>query len=289
MIPNLHLQSPGMNLSEIEAHELNYDELSFLATMLAAMNDELSRNRTYNFRDIRGTYEGRGADIEKLKREGYVVEHQIGRGRGDLTYTVTPKGREAIGDTLKAGPGVGDIGDGMPHRYGADYVQRWFEGREDIAKSSSFVQPPVSLDKEALIDLIGWDTDGEPRVIVEVEGGMSKAEKEDHGMRDRRPGGHDYQSLLHDHDVMATTKARVETATPPEAVWVVRNKAVGRRIVGALADHDRINPRKETVQRRYEQDSVWDFNERLSGWGCPGLDAMYTFTTVRDEFCSNEP
>ena len=279
------LKMPQMMRSDIEAHELARDELGFLATMLAAMNNELSVDRKHNFREVRSIYESRGADIEKLKREGYVIEHRIGRGRGDLTYTVTPKGRSAIDSKLSSGPGVGDIGDGMPHRYGADYVERWLSGYPNIVKIQSFVEPPVELDEEALIDLIAWSESGEPSILVEVEGGMSTPEKERHGMNDVRPGGNDYQSLLHDHDVMAMTKARVKSKTEPGAVWVVRNKAAGERVVGALADHGRIDPKKSFVQKRYRQESPKKFRRYLRRWGCPGMDAIYTFTTVRDELC----
>ncbi|WP_302083332.1 ATP-binding protein [Salinibaculum rarum] len=292
-VVHIEPQAPDMSPNEIEASPLTRDELGFMQTVLAVMNNNLNIDRTQSLAPVRDMYQDRGADIEKLKDEGYVIEHRL--VNQTLTYTVTPKGREELNASLETGPGIGDLGDGIPHRYGADLTMEWLSRRPDIKHIKSFQKPANHREDDELLDIIGYDENGDFKVFVEVEGGASKVEKEAQGIHDTRPGTRNYESLRKDHDLMGWSKHMEKVkegeeneklvAEDAESVWVVRNKEVGRRIVRALAKEvngeKRINLPVDDADRRYQNLSPNQFNTLLSEYGEDGIDAIYTFENIQ--------
>ncbi len=174
-------------------------------------------------------------------------------------YTVTPAGREAIGEPyregLDYGHGVGDLDESSPHIAGVDVLWRYVD-QEFVADPDSAAERAVKyfeLEDGHRLDVAGVDAEGEVVVCGEVE-----------------RLNHDYrEAVVVDYDKMAGCE-------PEAAIWVVMTQRDGHRLVDALREAPDGTPRVDkqygpkTPPRQYRVDR-------------PGFTHAYSLRWLRDE------
>ncbi|GGL34310.1 hypothetical protein GCM10009037_17400 [Halarchaeum grantii] len=134
-------------------------------------------------------------------------------------YTVSPAGRDAIGESYREGVdyghGQGDLEESSEHVLGVEVARQYLE-REYATNPDSTVTtvvPYYDLDENRRLDLTGLDAAGDIVVTVEVE-------RINHDVR---------RAVPDDYDKMAA-------CNPEEAIWVVMTQSAGHDVLHALND-----------------------------------------------------
>jgi DNA helicase HerA-like ATPase len=273
-----------ISTSSLPSHELKKSPLSelqldFMATILDIMNNEAPISRATSLRRIRDEFERQGCDIDSLLEDGLVTEHRVGKG-GTVTFTVEPAGRDHLSRNLIAERGVGDRGDGMPHRYGADITLAWLQQQPTITQTQSFI--PIGGNNIA--DVVGiTEQAGEERIAVtaEIEGGRSEREVNefsDSGMK----GSHDYNSLVKDYRFIEELSKRDHTVDDGhEALWVVRDTNAVFSLLSALHHRGILDYAPDTVRSEIRSGGVERINNTiLDKEDLPGITIVHTFRSL---------
>jgi len=222
-----------------------------------------------------------GLELDYLIENGYITEHKLSP---TITYTVEPKGKNLLGesDRVRAGIGIGDRGDGMPHRFGADLAVEWLAAQPDIDRIGSFTT--VTEGDEEIIDIAGLtETDGEGmdiKTLVEVEGGRSLQEAREQSSLPHA-GSHDYDSFAKDYKQLAALAESDKTVDEGfNAVWVIRNGDIAENVFTALANRDCLQTDASTLASAASISNA-TLNDAVETHGGPGMTAVYTFGALR--------
>ena len=173
-------------------------------------------------------------------------------------YTVTPAGREAIGEQYRRGVdyghGAGDLAESSQHVFGVEVTRQWLVARYVDDPDSDVVEviPYYELDDTHRLDVAGVDADGDVRVAAEIE----------------RVNNDLARAVPEDFDTIAACDVDA-------AIWVVMSRDAGHAVVDALHDPPEGEPR---VAKTYSVNTP----PRQFSFDTPGLTAMYTVKHVRD-------
>lgn len=279
---NLQSVIRGVDLPDwkIERRPVGREELTFMTSVLAVMNNETPIPRYASLRPLRDEFESRGVDIEHLAKEGYVTPHR----KPTLTYTVEDKGKALLSKDrhVRAGPGVGDRGDGMPHRFGTDLATEWLAKHPRVDGIRSFIS--LSDDDQRVMDILGYSNVGGKRkvhTVVEVEGGRSSSESSKYSSGNQS-GSHDYASFAKDYELMASINGLDDRVVQggAQAVWIVRNRDIANRIVDALAAQGKLDCDPAEIKAAGDN-GFGSFNDVIQQYDLDGLTAMYSFRAIK--------
>jgi hypothetical protein len=180
-------------------------------------------------------------------------------------YTVSPEGRNVIGESYRQGVdyghGQGDLEESSEHVLGVEVGRRYLEGeyQDDPESEVAEVIPYYDLGDNQRLDLAGVDDEGDVVVAIEVE-------RVNHDVK---------RAVPEDFDKMAA-------CDPDEAIWIVMSHTEGHDVLAALNDPLEGDAR---VEKTYAKTSpVSSF--RIS---VPGLTAMYTVEQVREALGGDGP
>lgn len=177
-------------------------------------------------------------------------------------YSVTPDGRDAIGESYRQGVdyghGQGDLEESSQHVFGVEIARQYLETEyvSDPDSRVSEVVPYYDLDENRRLDLAGLDADGGIVVTVEVE-------RINHDVA---------RAVPEDYDKMAA-------CDPEEAIWVVMTQSAGHDVLQALND-----PPEGPV--RVEKTYAATTPPQQFRIETPGLTAVYPAEWLRDRFVS---
>ena len=289
---NSVIQPVKLSQSQINEQPLSESSLDFLSTVLAVMNNNTPLPRYASLRPLKQHFTNQGVDIDALKDAGYVTEHRLAP---TITYTVEPKGRDLLADTqtVRQGGGVGDIGDGMPHRFGADLTMEWLATKPEIDTVQSFrpindTQDPADQD---IIDILGITTQTgtpEPLTAVEIEGGRSQTESAIHG-GDGRAGGRNYTSLANDYEMMEHMATHPDAHDQFQAIWVCRNETTCQEVLTALSQKGYLPAENDLAGILAKKRGIQELNEKLRSSDYPGISSIYTFNTIKTNLQQYDP
>jgi DNA helicase HerA-like ATPase len=173
-------------------------------------------------------------------------------------YSVTPDGRETIGEQYRQGidygHGQGDLEESSQHVFAVEVGKRHLEAAYVSNPDSPVVAvvPYYDLDDNHRLDIAGLDDAGEIRVTVEVE----------------RVNNDVGRAVPEDFDKMAA-------CDPEAAIWIVMSQSAGHDVLQALNDPIEGEPR---VEKTYA-DTTPPQQFRID---TPGLTAMYPAGWLRD-------
>ena len=250
------------SLEEVAKSEYSVKQLLFLQAVHNATQrryDPLEFHLVYDSMIRLQEYVGVDTDeVEGLIDAGLLVRDTDHPHR---LYTVTPEGREVIGEPFRKGldygHGKGDLGESSRHVFGVIVAERYLEEvyvsdpDSPVVTVSPYHELPGPGENRRL-DVAGLDADGAVRVTVEVE----------------RINNDAREAIPADYDKMAS-------CDPDEAIWIVMSQRDGYRVLEALLDPLDGNPRVEaeyastTPPQQYRIDT-------------PGLTAVYPAEYIRD-------
>ncbi|GGM66282.1 DNA helicase HerA-like ATPase [Halarchaeum rubridurum] len=179
-------------------------------------------------------------------------------------YSVTPDGRDAIGESYRQGVdyghGKGDLEESSEHVLGVEAARQYLE-REYVAAPDSRVTtvvPYYDLEGNQRLDLAGLNDDGDIVVTVEVE-------RINHDVA---------RAVPEDYDKMAA-------CDPDEAIWIVMTHSAGHDVLRALNDPPEGPVR---VEKTYAA-STTPIEFRID---TPGLTAIYPVEWLRDTYLDTD-
>ncbi len=173
-------------------------------------------------------------------------------------YSVTPDGREAIGEAYREGVdyghGRGDLEESAQHVLGVDLVARFVEAEYEADPDCEVatVNRYHELGGNRRLDVAGLDEDGNVVVAVEVE-------RVNHDVR---------RAVPEDFDKLASCE-------PDEAIWVAMSHSEAHEILEALNDPLAGEPRVTKTYAKGTPAQMFSIAE-------PGFTAMYTVDQLRD-------
>ncbi|MFB6312051.1 MAG: ATP-binding protein, partial [Salinirussus sp.] len=230
--------------AEVSAAEWSLTQLCFLQVVYNAQQrryDALEYDLVRDSMVLLKDYVGIDNDAVESLIDAGLLRHDSDYPH--LLYSVTPEGREAIGESHRAeidfGHGEGDLWESTMHVLGVALGERWLE-REHVADEDSPVartHPYFDLQHTAVpdsehsrsdaepaewrrLDLAGLDAQGDVVVAVEVE----------------RIHGDAGRSIPADYDKMAACDLDA-------ALWIVPTKEAGREVFKNLRDPLQGEPR----------------------------------------------
>ncbi|AZH27148.1 ATP-binding protein [Haloplanus aerogenes] len=173
-------------------------------------------------------------------------------------YTVTPDGRQLIGESYRQGVdyghGAGDLEESSQHVFAVEVARQYLE-QEYVADPDSRVDtviPYYDLDDQHRLDVAGLDAEGD--IVVAVE-----AERVNHDV---------LRAVPEDFDKIASCDVE-------EAIWVVMTQSAGHDVLQALNNPPDGEPR---VTKTYAGTTPpQQFRIQT-----PGLTAMYPAEWLRD-------
>jgi hypothetical protein len=174
-------------------------------------------------------------------------------------YTVTPDGRNVIGESYRQGVdyghGSGDLEESSEHVFAVELARRYLEQEyvQDSESSVTEVVPYYDLDDQHRLDLAGLDEEGD--IVVAVE-----AERLNHDVR---------RAVADDFDKIAACDVE-------EAIWVVMTQQDGHAVLEALNDPLEGEPR---VEKTYAETTPTN-QFRID---TPGMTAVYAATWLRSK------
>jgi hypothetical protein len=283
------LRSVELPPSTYEQYEISKPALDFMSTVLAVMNNTTPLPRYASLTPVREFFirerDLKKPEIQHLRDGGWLVEHDFARG---VSYTVTPAGREFLGPEqhVTAGRGIGDRGDGMPHRVGADLAIEWLARNPEVTEIRSFMG--IEEDIDGVCDVAGYtrvaDDTKKLHTIVEVEGGRTQAERDDTNASSS-PFGHDYDSLVTDYENLAAVIESESSTDDAQAVWVVRNREHVKHVLTALETRDKltgVDSLRSACNAGFSR-----LNKKLAQRQFPGLDRILSYRGLRRELKSH--
>lgn len=176
-----------------------------------------------------------------------------------LMYSLTPRGRDLIGEShrhgIDFGDGKGDLDETMQHRVAVKVTARYLEETYVASPESDAVEVKRYHEIETgRLDAAALGPEGDVLVAAEAE----------------RTANHDTRKAVPaDYDKMAA-------CDPEEAIWVVMSQSGGHKVMDALADPADGSPRvdktyaERTPPRRFHIDQ-------------PGCSQMYSLTHLRNQ------
>jgi len=180
------------------------------------------------------------ADIDRLLDEGYLEKHSLGSS-GWKYYTVLPKGRRYLRETVRTGEGVGDLGEKTPHKVGVELLRHWLTDRESVAEVAIYHEH-----EDVVFDVAGFDEAGSLEWVGEVETESNNRE-----------------TVREDYEKLAAANAK--------AVWVFENREAAVDSTAALADGNYL-PERVTGRAARTYSGIREWAEEVDA---PGM------TTVR--------
>ncbi|QLC35084.1 ATP-binding protein (plasmid) [Halarchaeum sp. CBA1220] len=235
-LPQLRFLQVVWNAQSRRLHPLEYD----------VRRDSMVRLREYTDIDVAG--------VDELVDAGLLTDH--GRYPHQL-YSLTPAGRDAIGEHNRTGivhgDGQGDLGETTVHVMLVDLARDYLE-RDYLENPDSTVvrvEPYYELADGHRLDLAGLDATGE--IVLTVE-----AERINHDVA---------TAVLEDYDKMAACH-------PNESIWVVVSQPSAVRVLDALHDPTEGDPRITHVYS--ENTPIDDYR-----YDTPGLTAVYTANALQ--------
>ncbi|WP_226008286.1 ATP-binding protein [Natrinema salinisoli] len=228
---------------ELRQRGLSRDDVRFLNRILDVMNRE---DDEYTLLDrmsqLRDEYDD--LHIERLTEQG-LLEAESAAGR--KYYTVLPDGRDLLGRELKAGPGAGDLGEKTPHKVGVRLLELWLHQRDDVVR----VEPYYETDDGTVLDVAGFDEDGDPVWAGEAELASNN----------RHAPVEDYDKL---------------SAVDGDAIWAFNNRETALDVLDSLADADRIDERVSGRAAR----SFATIRDAVDDFGAAGLTTVQGFKNL---------
>lgn len=173
-------------------------------------------------------------------------------------YTVTPDGRNVIGEGYRQGVdyghGAGDLEESSQHVFAVEVATQYLERNyvEDPDSSVTEVIPYYDLDDQHRLDIAGLDSEGE--IVVAVE-----AERVNHDV---------LRAVPDDFDKIAACDVE-------EAIWVVMTQSEGHAVLQALNNPPEGEPRVEKTYAKTTPPQQFRIDT-------PGLTAMYPAEWLRD-------
>ncbi|TQQ79125.1 ATP-binding protein [Halonotius terrestris] len=243
------IKAGGGTVSDEELNQrgLTHDDVRFLTRVLAVMNGESTE---YTLLDSMSSFknEFEDLDIQRLVEQSLVDE---GRACGRKYYTVLPAGRELLGEKLKVGPDVGDIGEKTPHKVGVRLLERWLDAQDDVATVKRYYQ----YDDETVFDIAGFDTEGTLIWVGEAE-----------------LASNNRHAPVEDYDKQSKVDAK--------AIWAFNRRETAVEVLDWLAEADRI---ESSVSGRTAR-SFSDIREAVEELAAPGLTTIRSFNNLDKEF-----
>ncbi|MFC5973451.1 hypothetical protein ACFPYI_19150 [Halomarina salina] len=249
------------SLEERAASEWSDQQLLFLQAVYNAQQgryDKLEYDLLSDSMLRLQEYIGLDSDAVQALLDSDVLNHD-----GDhphRLYSVTPEGRDAIGESYRLGVdyghGKGDLEESSQHVLGMGVAMRWLEQefRDNPDSDVTVVFPYYDLpDSDHRLDLVGLDDNGEIVVAVEVE-------RINHDVR---------EAAVSDFDKMAAYD-------PDEAIWLVMTQDDGHTLLDALRDPPDGTPRVEASYAATTPPQQFTIDT-------PGLTKIYPVTWLRDQ------
>ncbi|MCH7660720.1 MAG: PH domain-containing protein, partial [Euryarchaeota archaeon] len=104
--------------AKLRQRGLSRDDGIFLQRVLDAMNRELpGYSLLEGMKELKDDLDG--LDIRVLCEQGLIEKETVNRRS---YYTVLPAGRDLLGETVAAEPGIGDLGEKTPHKVGVELL-----------------------------------------------------------------------------------------------------------------------------------------------------------------------
>ena len=232
---------------ELNQRGLTHDDVRFLTRVLAVMNGESTEHTLLDSMSS-FKHEFEDLDIQRLVEQSLVDE---GRACGRKYYTVLPAGRELLGEKLKVGPDVGDIGEKTPHKVGVRLLERWLDAQDDIATVKRYYQ----YDDQTVFDIAGFDTEGTLIWVGEAE-----------------LASNNRHAPVEDYDKQSKVDAKV--------IWAFNRRETTVEVLDWLAEADRI---ERSVSGRTAR-SFSDIREAVEELDAPGLTTIRSFNNLDKEF-----
>jgi DNA-binding PadR family transcriptional regulator len=246
--PSSPIKAGGVTVSDEELRQrgLSHDDVRFLTRILEVMNGESTE---YTLLDTMSSFKN---DFEDLDVQRLVDQSLLDEGRacGRKYYTVLPAGRELLGEKLKVGPGVGDIGEKTPHKVGVKLLERWLVAQDDVAE----VKPYYQYDDETVFDVAGFDAEGTLVWVGEAE--LSSNNK---------------HAPVDDYDKQSKVDAK--------AIWAFNRRETAVEVLDWLAEADRI---ESSVSGRAAR-SFSDIRDAVEELDAPGMTTIRSFNNLDKE------
>jgi DNA-binding PadR family transcriptional regulator len=249
-----------LSATERAASEYTTGQLCFLQAVFNAsqlrygnMGYDLRKDSMVRLREYTGVNYDAVNDLleDGLVREDCTRPHKL--------YSLTPAGREAIGESFREGvafgDGSGDLDESSQHVLAVEVGRQLLEAEYVSSDASSAVEVRPYFEPEGMharLDCAALDADGE--VVVAFE-----AERINKDVREAVPS---------DFDKMAACE-------PAEAIWIVMSRSGGHEVLQALNDPPDGEPR---VEKTYSESTA----PRYFKIDTPGLSAMYSLNYVLD-------
>jgi hypothetical protein len=261
--------------TEIEASEWSLTQLCFLQVVYNAWSrryDPLEYDLVRDsMRRLKGYVDIDDNAVDELIDAG-LLRHDTNQPQ--QLYSVTPDGRDAIGESHRAGidfgHGRGDLNESTEHVFGVKLGARLLEKEyvQDDESEVESVQPYYDLrrdkvDGESLdehteiaelsrLDVAGLDDGGNVIVAIEVE-------RINSGSRSTTPDDYD----------------KLAACDPTEAIWIVPNKDAGQTVFDSLRNpkdgeprFEREHPPVNSPPEEHDKDQ-------------PGMNAIYTYAWLK--------
>jgi hypothetical protein len=245
------VQAGGVTVSdeELRRRGLTHDDVRFLTRILDVMNGD---DPDYTLLDSMRVFEN---DFEDLDVQRLIDQNllEAGRACGRKYYTVLPTGRQLLGQTLRVGPGQGDVGEKTPHKVGVKLLELWLDARGDVVT----VEPYYEYDEETVFDVAGFDADGDLVWVGEVELSSNNT-----------------HAPVNDYDKLSEVDAN--------AVWAFNRRETAIEVLDRLSEADRI---ERSVSGRAAR-SFSDIREAVESMDAPGLTTIRSFKKLDQEFDS---
>ncbi|MFT4922001.1 MAG: DNA helicase HerA-like ATPase [Haloarculaceae archaeon] len=259
-----------LNLKLTEAERLDSEwsdaQLMFLQTVYNAQQlrfDPLEYDLLWDSMLRLQEYVGIESDAVQDLIDADLLRHDTDRPH--RLYTVSPEGRNVIGESYRQGVdyghGQGDLEESSEHVLGVEIGRRYLEGkyRDDPASDVVEVIPYYDLGENQRLDIAGVDSESDVVIAIEVE-------RVNHDIK---------RAVPEDFDKMAA-------CNPAEAIWIVMSHTEGHDVLAALNDPLEGDVRVEKTYAKTSPVSSFKISEA-------GLTAMYTVEQVREALGGEGP
>jgi hypothetical protein len=246
--PSSPVKAGGVTVSneELQQRGLTHDDVRFLTRVLEVMNGESTE---YTLLDSMSSFKNdfEDIDVQRLVDQSLLDE---GRACGRKYYTVLPAGRELLGEKLRVGPGVGDVGEKTPHKVGVRLLELWLKAQDDVVE----VKPYYQYDDETVFDVAGFDAEGTLTWVGEAE--LSSNNK---------------HAPVDDYDKQSKVDAKV--------IWAFNRRETAVEVLDWLAEADRI---ESSVSGRAAR-SFSDIRDAVEELDASGLTTIRSFNNLDRE------
>ena len=239
------LQERSVPVPDDDRHQrgLTHDDVRFLSRVLDVMN---RTDEEYTLLDsmcnLRDKYDD--LDVQRLVKQD-LLEANAAAGR--KYYTVLPAGRDFLGEPLRTGPGVGDLGEKTPHKVGVRLLELWLHQQAPVVR----VEPYYETDDGSVLDVAGFDATD--TLIWAGEAELASNNR---------------QAPIEDYDTLSDLEADV--------IWAFNSLQTAIDILDILADAERIEKRL-SGQATQSYATIRDAVETLDA---AGLSTVRSFKNI---------